>query len=51
MSEQSSETDLTSARNADSAPTPQNPPGASAVSPEKPKATGGEKCCLEPRAF
>ncbi len=36
MSEQSSETDLTSTRNADSAPTPQNPPSTGTVSPEKP---------------
>ena len=37
MSEQSSETDRPSARNADPAPTPQNPPGTGAVSPEKQK--------------
>jgi membrane fusion protein (multidrug efflux system) len=39
MSEQSSETDPTSARKADSAPAPQKPPGTGAVSPEKPKPT------------
>ncbi len=46
MSEQSSETDLTSTRNADSAPTPQNPPSAGAVSPEKQKASRRRKMLL-----
>ena len=43
MSEQSRQSselgdEPTSTRNADAAPTPQNPPGAAAVPPEKPKA-------------
>jgi membrane fusion protein, multidrug efflux system len=38
MTEQSSETDLTSPRKAESAPTPKTPPTAETVSPEKPKA-------------
>ena len=46
MSEQRSETDLTSARNADSAPTPQNLAGAAAVAPEKPKAGPRRKMLL-----
>ena len=46
MSEQSSETDLTSARNADPAPNPQNPPGAGSVSPEKQKPTRRRKILL-----
>ena len=46
MSEQSSETGLTSTRNADPAPTPQNPPGAATVSPEKPKANPRRKMLL-----
>ena len=36
----------TSARNADRAPAPQNPPGAAAASPEKPKATWRRKLLL-----
>jgi membrane fusion protein, multidrug efflux system len=40
MSEQSSETGLTSARKADSAPTPQKPATAGAVLPERQKPTG-----------
>ena len=43
MSEQSSEAGLTSNRNADSAPTPQDPTGAGTVSPEKPKASRATK--------
>ena len=51
MSELSRETsergnERTSTRNADSAPTPQNPPGAGTVSPEKPKATRRRKMLL-----
>ena len=46
MSEQSSETDLTSTRNADSAPTPQKPATAGAVLPEKQKPTGRRKMLL-----
>ncbi len=46
MNEQSSETDRTSARNADSAPTPQNPPSTGAVSPEKQKPTRRRKMLL-----
>ena len=46
MSEQRIETDLTSARNADPAPTPQNPPDARAVSPEKQKPSRRRKMLL-----
>jgi membrane fusion protein, multidrug efflux system len=46
MSEQSSETDPTSARKADSAPAPQKPPGTGAVSPEKPKPTRRRRILL-----
>ncbi|MFZ2108452.1 MAG: biotin/lipoyl-binding protein, partial [Roseiarcus sp.] len=46
MSEQSSETDLTSARRADSAPTPQKPVSAGAVLPEKQKPRGRQKMLL-----
>ena len=51
MSEQSSETieqgnERTSTRNADSAPTPQNPPSAGTVSPEKQKGTRRRKMLL-----
>src|SRR5271163_2003579 len=45
MSEQSSETDPTTARNVGPAPRPQNPPGAAIASPEK-KATGRRKMLL-----
>ena len=56
MSEQSSETkepgnEPASTRKADSAPTPQNPPGASTVPPEKQSPPGGERCCSEHRAL
>ena len=47
MSEQSSGTDLTSTRNADQTPqTPQNTPGAGAVSTEKPRANPRRKMLL-----
>src|SRR5271165_4333190 len=46
MSEQSSETDLTSTRKGDSAPTPQKAPDTGAVSPEKQKSTGRRKILL-----
>ncbi len=46
MSEQSSETDLTSTRSADSAPIPQNPPSTGAVSPQKQKPTRRRKILL-----
>ena len=46
MSEQSSETDLTSARTANSSPTRENPPGASAASSDKRKSTGRRKVLL-----
>ena len=46
MSEQSSETDLTSARKADSAPTPPKPATAGAVLPEKQKPTGRRRMLL-----
>jgi membrane fusion protein, multidrug efflux system len=46
MSEQSSETDPTSTRKADSAPTPQKPADTGAVSPEKPKAHPRQKMLL-----
>jgi membrane fusion protein (multidrug efflux system) len=46
MSEQSSETDLTSARNADPAPTPQNPSSTGRLSTEKPKANPQRKVLL-----
>ena len=46
MSERRIETDLTSARNADPAPTPQNPPDARAVSPEKQKPSRRRKMLL-----
>jgi membrane fusion protein, multidrug efflux system len=51
MSEQSREaaevgSERTSARNADPAPTPQNPPGAAAVPTEKPKANPRRKMLL-----
>ena len=47
MSEQSSRTDLTSARNADPTPqTSQNTPGAGAVSTEKPRANPRRKMLL-----
>src|SRR5271165_4292627 len=46
MSEQSSETDLTSTRKADSVPTPQKAPDTGAVSPEKQKSTGRRKILL-----
>ena len=43
MSKQSSETDLTSTRNADSPPTQQNPPSTGTVSPEKQKGAWRRK--------
>jgi len=46
MSEQSSGTDLTSTRSADSAPTPQKPVSAGAVLPEKQKPRGRRKMLL-----
>src|SRR5271166_1187642 len=46
MSEQRSETDLTSTRKADSVPTPQKPPGTGSVSPEKQKPTRRRKILL-----
>ena len=46
MSQQSSETDLTSARSADSAPTPQGPVSTGAVLPEKQKPSGRRKMLL-----
>jgi membrane fusion protein (multidrug efflux system) len=46
MSEQTSETDLTSARKADPAPTPPKPATAGAVLPEKQKPTGRRKLLL-----
>ena len=46
MSEQSSATDLTSTRNADSAPTPQKPVSAGAVLPEKQKPRGRRNLLL-----
>jgi membrane fusion protein (multidrug efflux system) len=46
MSEQTSETDLTSTRKADSAPTPPKPATAGAVLPEKQKPTGRRKLLL-----
>src|SRR5271169_85993 len=51
MSEQSRQTselgsERTSARNADPAPTPQKPPGAGTIPPEKQKATGRRKMLL-----
>ena len=46
MSEQSSETDLTSTRKADSAPTPPKPATAGAVLPEKQKPTGRRRMLL-----
>ncbi len=46
MSEQSSETDLTSNRSADSAPTRQNPPGAAAPPTQKPKSGRRRKILL-----
>src|SRR5271169_1797181 len=46
MSEQSSGTDLTSTRSADSAPTPQKPVSAGAVLPEKQKPQGRRKLLL-----
>jgi membrane fusion protein (multidrug efflux system) len=46
MSEQSSETDLTSTRNADSAPTPEKPATVGAGLPEKQKPKGRRKILL-----
>src|SRR6516165_7362857 len=46
MNEQSSKPDPTSARNADTAPTPRDPPGAGTVPQEKPKASSRRKILL-----
>src|SRR6516162_1875228 len=46
MNEQSSKPDPTSARNADTAPTPRDPPGAGTVPQEKPKASSRRKMLL-----
>ncbi len=47
MSEQAREAAAgTRADFTDSTPSSPTPPGAGAVSPEKPKARGGEKSCL-----
>ena len=50
MSEQTEQTDLTSTRKADPAPTPPKPATAGAVLPERQKPTGRRKCSLEQRA-